>query len=205
MDHELVYLDLRGRAEAIRLMLTLAGLPFTDTRIPYPEWPAHKSRAPIGQVPYLVVRDGDQVTTIPQSFAILRHLGRVHGFYGATEAERVQCDVVGDALADLRASYVFVRFGPGSKDPAAVERFFSEQLPLHIGRLTTLLAGGPGAFFVAETPTWADVAVFDGLDAVSLLRPSALDAAPELQAFVDRMRAIPAIGRYLAERPEGNR
>lgn len=53
---KLVYFDMKGRAEAIRLALHIGGIPFEDTRITYAEFtPEMKETLPFGQLPILEI------------------------------------------------------------------------------------------------------------------------------------------------------
>ncbi|MEQ1503447.1 MAG: glutathione S-transferase [Myxococcota bacterium] len=204
--YEVVYFDIRGRAEPIRLLLALAGQAFDDTRHAFDAWPVHKPTTPLGQAPVLVERDGTTELRIPQSQAILRHLARVHGLYGATEAEHVACDVVVETCGDLRQALAPLRFGPGANDPVAKQKFLTEALPDHLGRMRRLLAAGPkSGWFVAEAPTWADITAFDTVEVLHGFEASSLADAPELLAFADRMRAVPQIAAYLTARAAANR
>ena len=91
---ELLYFPIRGRAEAVRLLLADNGVEFTDTRIGGDAWAARKPTAHFGQVGGIhrlfsfslstqmpvLYDDGFQVV---QSNAILRHLGRKFNLYGS--------------------------------------------------------------------------------------------------------------------------
>ena len=41
-QYKLTYFDVRGRAETIRMMLTMSGQKFNDVRIQLHDWPQHK-------------------------------------------------------------------------------------------------------------------------------------------------------------------
>jgi len=71
---KLTYFDAPGRAESIRVTLTLAGLPFEDHRIRFTEFAELKASGafPLGSVPVLAV-DGVQLT---QTGAMLRYAAR---------------------------------------------------------------------------------------------------------------------------------
>ena len=43
---KLTYFNVRARAEFLRLMLAQAGVPYTDERITFQEWPALKPSEP---------------------------------------------------------------------------------------------------------------------------------------------------------------
>jgi hypothetical protein len=51
--YSLHYFNGRGRAEAIRLILTQAGQEFEDHRHSSDEWAKLKSQMPLGQIPVL--------------------------------------------------------------------------------------------------------------------------------------------------------
>lgn len=70
---ELIYFDLPGRGEAIRLSMTVAGMKFIDTRVQQEEWEHVKPTTPQGVVPVLKING----QTIAQSAAILSYIGSV--------------------------------------------------------------------------------------------------------------------------------
>lgn len=73
--YTLTYFDSPGRAEPIRVALRVAGLPFVDRRLKFPEFMEAKARGefPLGSVPMLEV-DGVRIV---QTAAILRYVARV--------------------------------------------------------------------------------------------------------------------------------
>ena len=93
----IAYFEGRARIEPIRVMLEELAIPYEDERVSFEAWDAMKSGTPFGALPSY--RSGDIV--IFQSHAIIRHLARVHGLYGTTEADRVRCDVIEEAISDL--------------------------------------------------------------------------------------------------------
>ena len=203
--YALYYFPLRGRAEPIRLLLHLAGQAFEDHRIAGPDWAALKPESPLGQMPFLVESDASGTRRIPQSLSILRHLARRYDLYGKDAAAALACDVLVDTCSDLRTSLSPLQFGASAKDPELRARYGQETLPTHLRRLARLHAQGPGGFFVGEGPTWADLLAFDSLEAVLALFPEALADQPELAGFVARVRALPALLAYLAERAAAGR
>ena len=72
----LSYFELRGRAEASRLLLGDLGVEFIERRITSPEeWAALKLDVPFASLP----RYQDDRVDLTQSHAILRYLARAHG------------------------------------------------------------------------------------------------------------------------------
>lgn len=72
---KLTYFDIEGVAEPVRLALALAGVPFEDVRVKFPDWPELKPKTPYGQLPILQIDDNPEVMT--QSGAMLRYCGKV--------------------------------------------------------------------------------------------------------------------------------
>ena len=66
------------RGEAIRMLLTHAGIPYTDNVIEFGSWKEVKLSMPNKQIPAIEFKDGDKVG---QSHAILRFLGLKYGYY----------------------------------------------------------------------------------------------------------------------------
>jgi len=54
----LVYFDLMGRGEPIRLLLNHAGVQFKDERFTFEEWPKIKPTAVGGSLPNIRFEDG---------------------------------------------------------------------------------------------------------------------------------------------------
>ncbi|KAH7478973.1 hypothetical protein KRP22_010975 [Phytophthora ramorum] len=74
---KLTYFASAGRAETLRLVFYVGGVPFEDKRITHAQFVAMKDSLPLGQVPILEV-DGEVFT---QSHAMLRYAGRLGGLY----------------------------------------------------------------------------------------------------------------------------
>jgi glutathione S-transferase len=77
---KVIYFDAYGRAEAIRMLLSKAGVAFEDERHTFAEWFGGKkveTASEFGQLPIVEI-DGKQYT---QTGSILRLLGKQHGYY----------------------------------------------------------------------------------------------------------------------------
>jgi glutathione S-transferase len=202
-SYELIYFPVQGRAEPVRLLLTLAGRPWKRVDVAREQWATLKAEMPLGQMPVLVERDDHGTRTIPQSQAILRHLARTLGLAGSTEAETLAADVAAETALDAGSGYGPLLYGPGRGDRAAWEKHFTEVCPVHGKRLAGLLerAPDPAGFFAGAAPLWGDIVVFQVLHATQAMWPTSLDAFPTLRAFHDRVAALPALRGYLASRP----
>ncbi|UQA62426.1 glutathione S-transferase family protein [Polyangium aurulentum] len=203
-ERELVYFDIRGRAEPIRLLLAYTRTPHVDRGIKREDWPAVKATVPLGQVPILIERSSEGEIVIPQSQAILRHLARELDAYGPTPHARARCDIAAETVLELRAAWNRVAYFPGwLKDQAATEAHYRETLPRFRAWFERALEESEARgdrFFAANRPTYADFLVFDTLDAHLLVEPSCLDGHGASQRFMDDMRALPGVSEYLAGR-----
>ena len=93
----IAYFEGRARVEPIRVILEELAIPYEFQKVTFETWVRMKGETPFGALPSY--RKGDM--EIFQSHAIIRHLARVHDLYGSTEAERIRCDVIEEALSDL--------------------------------------------------------------------------------------------------------
>ena len=75
---KLYYFDLYARGEPIRMMLTLAKVPFEDCRLTGQSWMELKPTLEYGQMPVLELDDGTQLS---QSTAIYEYVAAIHGFH----------------------------------------------------------------------------------------------------------------------------
>jgi glutathione S-transferase len=128
MTIKLYYFDGYGRAEAIRMLLTKAKVPFEDVRIASKDWTTKKAELPLefGQVPAIDI-DGQVYT---QTGAILRLLGKQHGYYSedAFEAWRIDSGIAG--FADLAKEYYDFLFDTNEETKKiACEKFFATTYP----------------------------------------------------------------------------
>merc|ERR1712060_646632 len=95
---KLTYFKLHAKGDPIRMLLSHAGVQYTDRAIGFDEWPALKATMPAGQVP-LWEQDGKVYN---QANAIIRMLGRQHGYYPQDDAmEAFNIDWALEAQADF--------------------------------------------------------------------------------------------------------
>lgn len=202
-SYELLYFQIHGRAEPIRLLFTLVGQPFTDTALSREQWKTAKASMPLFQLPVLVERTAQGERRIPQSQAILRHLARTFGLDGANEDERVRADVVAETCVDVAAGISALLYGAGKGNAELADKYWSETWKTNLAKLAALLEAAPASadgLFVAKQPSYADVNAFQLLHTHLAMRASCLDAAPALRAFHDRMAALPQWSGYLGSR-----
>jgi prostaglandin-H2 D-isomerase / glutathione transferase len=96
--HELIYFDMTGRGEPVRILLHSAGVQFTDTRIKFADWGPMQPTTPLGALPILKV-DG---TAHVQSVALMRYAAKLAGFYPTQNPlEALVVDEVLDSCNEL--------------------------------------------------------------------------------------------------------
>eukprot|EP01137_Pigoraptor_chileana_P034675 Opistho-2@27578 len=188
-EYKLLYFGIRGRGEAIRLLLADNGLAFDDAKAE--NWPQLKPTLPFKQLP--VFYDGDFV--IPQSNAILRHLGRAHNLYGSSPREAARIDFINDAVEDQRLAYARLIY----REYDTHKQQFIDALPATFENFEALLAannGGSG-FLVGDKISFADYNMFDLLDIHLVLAPDCLKSFPLLTAYHGRIAARPNVAKHI--------
>ena len=140
------YFPARGRAEPVRLALAAAGQEWFEPPVePILSLYLYRSLLesyPFRQLPRFVDGRGERAVDIAQSTAILRHVARRFGLYGADDYERAFADMVVEAAAgDLRARLREAWFAARRGDAAAVERYCATVLA---AEADLLASGAPG-------------------------------------------------------------
>ncbi len=189
----IAYFDARARVEPIRVILEELAIPYEDQRISFENWIEMKSATPFGALPSY--RSGD--LEIFQTHAIIRHLARVHDLYGSTEAERVRCDVIEEALSDLNE---LVGKAPWRNDFAKQRAdYVANELGPALERLERFLESNqdPAGFWVGSSLTFVDLVAFALLDSTGAMFPEAMEKCPALREFRDRIARRPRIAAYL--------
>eukprot|EP00276_Gloeochaete_wittrockiana_P007175 CAMPEP_0184653682 /NCGR_PEP_ID=MMETSP0308-20130426/11408_1 /TAXON_ID=38269 /ORGANISM="Gloeochaete witrockiana, Strain SAG 46.84" /LENGTH=160 /DNA_ID=CAMNT_0027089283 /DNA_START=72 /DNA_END=551 /DNA_ORIENTATION=- len=159
MKIRLTYLDGRGRAEAIRLILNECDLEFEDKRITRDEYVQMKRTGllPFGQLP-IIDFDGFQLV---QSKAIIRYIARLKGLYGCDAKEGALCDMISEALTDVNVLASAWFYSTEDKRPV-VEANYESVLPSWLAYFENLLkTSHHKSYFVGDRLTYADILVFD--------------------------------------------
>eukprot|EP00039_Didymoeca_costata_P015182 m.254190 g.254190 ORF g.254190 m.254190 type:complete len:224 (+) comp16168_c0_seq6:102-773(+) len=99
-DVKITYFPLSGRAESLRLALTIAGINFSEESVTFPEWGAKKETTPWGSLPTIDLSNG---TRLSQQRAILRFIGKHTGIYPEDPVLAARCDELMDAMEDMQS------------------------------------------------------------------------------------------------------
>ncbi len=142
---------------------------------------------------------------IPETFAILNHLGRKYGMLGDTEVARVRCDVTIEIWRDY-GNRIAHTFGALSKSEADRKRFVGEELPELLNPIEIYYGarGTETPYWAGEVITIADFVAFDMIDGAASQFPDALARFPALKTFRAHFANRPNIERYLvsSRRPD---
>jgi glutathione S-transferase len=199
----LTYFDSPGRAEPLRVALSLANIPFEDRRLKFPEFMALKQQGafPLGSVPVLEV-DG---RAIVQTAAMLRYVAHLAGggLYPADAREALIVDSVVDTLNDTMSHALLPSLFERDMEKKLEMRraLLAGPLTLSLRYLEGLVAESPGPFVTGATLTIADILLgitvqqyrsgtLDGLG------PEVLEAYPRLRALGDAYAAHPGVVAY---------
>ena len=189
----IIYFDIRARAEPIRLILEELRIEYEDHQVRPEDWPELKPKTPFGWLPAYRERDLE----IWQSHAIYRHLARVHDLYGSNEEQRVRCDVVEEALADLNTLIGRAPWRPEFEKTR--EDFIKSELSPALAQLERFLQTNEMgiSFWVGSCLTFVDLIAFAFFDGTRAMFPEAMADCPVLQEFCDGIAARPRIAAYL--------
>jgi len=192
---KIIYFDIRGRAETIRLLFEELGEPYDEHRLRSPEeWAAMKPETPFGALP--IYQEGD--LEFAQTQAIYRHIARTRGLYGKSEREHIECDVAEEAINEAIGNLwqVFWQRDYAAQLPTFAAGPFGGVLK-NLERWFTRASPTP-RFWVGDALTYVDAFAFRLLDEVEALVPRGLDATPALRTFHRAYAARPRAAAYIA-------
>ncbi|KAJ3409064.1 hypothetical protein HDV05_004596 [Chytridiales sp. JEL 0842] len=201
-QYKLLYFNIRGLGEEIRLFLNDRQIPHEDERVS--NWPEiKKDFAPLHQLPNLIVSsptDGSSFR-VPQSRSILRFLARKYNGYGKTEEETYRCDIIADTVNDWRSRYTPTVYREWD-DLAAREVYLTQTVPRYLNAFEYFLNDFKTNWFSGAESGFADAMVWELLDIhVSLFalagKGDLFEGVPTLKAFYDAYKQKPGIKAYI--------
>ena len=192
---QILYFDIRGRAEPIRLLLEFVGVSYVDKQVTLEEWESIRATTPFRRMP--VYSEGK--LDIPEAFAIMNYLGRKYGLLGETELARVRCDITIEAWRDYGNRVANV-FGALSNSEDARTAFLEEEQPALLSDLETfyLDRDQQSPYWAGGTPTISDMAAFHLIEGLANQFPKVLQKFGGLRDFHEHFAAEPNVKEYLA-------
>ncbi|XP_050413747.1 probable glutathione S-transferase 5 [Patella vulgata] len=198
-SYKLVYFDLRGRGEIVRLCFHAAGVTFDEERIDYPsEWTAEKkAAAPFGELPYLEI-DGKKFA---QSGAIASYISREYGLYGDSALENLFIDGVVALTVDYFDTWVRSYFEEDANKKVELEtKLKNEVLPKFLGHLEKVLTDSGSGFCSGQRLTLADLAVHHTLEVSYRDFPDIYANYPKVVENRKKVESLPRLKSYLSSR-----
>lgn len=211
----LVYFNLRGRGDVIRLALAQTGVDWAEEGVDYAAMKQGGADFPFAQAPAFK-HNGLRVV---QMDAILRYIGREWGLYGTNNAESTQIDMIMGGVESLRGEYVKLcyagQFSEEAKNAYKMNHVDAAGLATHnngahmqyledlLARSDSFVATG---FAVGNKVSLADFHLYDlvHLHVRPACLPAEMQAFPNLMRLHDNVAALPAIKAFLESdrRPE---
>ncbi|KAM4797212.1 glutathione S-transferase Mu 4-like [Rhinophrynus dorsalis] len=192
------YWDIRGLAHAIRLLLEYTGTQYEEKLYVTGEAPDYdksqwldekeKLGLDFPNLPYLL--DGDVKLT--QSNTILRYIARKNGLCGKSEKEKINVSLIENQAMDFRMGLVSIAYNPQFE---TLKGPYLQKLPVALTRLSHFL--GDRHWFAGGEITFVDFLMYDVLDQHRMLEPTCFQEFKNLQDFLTRFEALPAIASYM--------
>ena len=179
---QLVYFEVRAKAEALRMCLAHGNIPYKEETVASyfgKPWSEAKKEAPFGQLPLLVV-DGK---VLAQSGSQVRYVASLSNLIPADPFQQAFCDSVFEAAQELNSGNPIVNVFRGEQFLRKKEEYFIMFGP-KLANIAQLLDSSTGPFFLGEQPYYCDFAVYHQLDISRLLTPGCVDAYPKVSAFL---------------------
>jgi len=209
------YWGIRGLAQPIRFLLVSAGVPFSEVRLGVlqdgtllneseesEDWDSVRSTLgmPFPNLPYLIDTSGGPLVSLSQSNAILRYLARRFDYYGDSENDRIEIDVLQDEAYDFRNEIIDTAYTLGEEYAAVFEQFSTNTLPHYLDSFETYLAQRDNKnFFVGSRLSLVDFILYELFWQMTLMVPNSITATsrPTLFAFINAFEKAPRIANYL--------
>jgi glutathione S-transferase len=203
------YFDIRGKAEAIRMLLEQSGLTFEEVRFTGAEWRnsikkeyLEKKITKFGQVPVLSIGEDKHLV---QTNSILRYVARTVDAYGTDIDSQYQIDMIMDGVEDWRGCYVELVYGNYDEQL----NNYLKSIPSTLEKYESLLQDNQQntdqrVYFVGDKWSVADICVFDMLEHLLRLDSNCLNQYTLLNKFHQLFSQEPRIRAYLdsGKRPE---
>ena len=200
---DLIYFDVRARAECARMTLAYGGIPynFTDTQGYFGcDFMTAKTsgKLPWGQLPLLAV-DGKLIS---QSGSINRYVASLvtkPDFIPKDPVKAALVDALHETAQDLFRIMPIVNLWTEAKWSEEKEEYFTKTLPSKLPALVKML--GSQKYFCGDAPTYADFALFTIMDLVRLVEPGVVSQHANITAWMARVEQLPGVKEYLESRP----
>ena len=208
------YWGIRGLAQPIRFLLTCAEVPFSELRLGVfqngtlmkkeeeeKDWKQVRStlNMPFPNLPYLIDNSASTPIELTQSNTILRYLARRFDFYGDSELEQSEIDLLQDEAYDFRNEIIKTAYTLGEEYNDVYDHFTNNTLLGYLHSFKQYLANQKNqTFFVGNRLSLVDFVFYELLWQMKLMVPGSITEAaqPMLFTFINHFEAIPQIAAY---------
>mmetsp|Transcript_19779 Transcript_19779/g.24399 ORF Transcript_19779/g.24399 Transcript_19779/m.24399 type:complete len:236 (-) Transcript_19779:225-932(-) len=176
----LTYFPIAGKAEPIRLAFAAGDVAFTNKVMTFGEFTDSKSSLPLGQLPLLDIEEGEFKSTVTQSSAILRYIGKMGGLYPKDDdVIAMRIDEIMSILDDFTAPLILTVQGPvralisdnqewSTEEKVAIrKRWIAQTLPRFLGNIENVLSKSESGWTVGDSLTIADLKLYCELNWIS--------------------------------------
>lgn len=209
------YWGIRGLGQPIRFLLVAADVPFSEVRLGVlqdgtilhenkeaKDWSSVRSKLdmPFPNLPYLIDTSGASPVSLSQSNAILRYLARRFDFYGDSETDRIEIDILQEQAYDFRNEIVDTAYTLGEGYAAAFKHFSNNILPQYMDGFEIYLANrDQGNYFVGGRLSLVDFVLYELVWQMTLMVPNSITDTnrPALFAFIREFEKEPRIANYM--------
>ncbi len=214
-DFTLGYWGIRGLGQPIRFLLVCAGVPFSEIRLGVlqngtlmnkdeedEDWANVRSTLtmPFPNLPYLIDSRGSTPVKLTQSNAILRYLARDLDFYGDSESEHTEIDVLQDQAYDFRNEIIQTTYTPGEEYNDVYKHFSTHTLPRYLNSFDSYLAAREDKnFFVGRRLSLVDFVLYELFWQMALMVPNSItdSCRASLFRYINAFEDIPRIAAYM--------
>ncbi|KAK3554709.1 hypothetical protein QTP70_032627 [Hemibagrus guttatus] len=188
------YFNGRGKMESIRWLLAVAGVEFEEVYLTTEE--QFRKLVDDGallfhQVP-LVEMDGMKLV---QTKAILNYIAGKYNLYGKDIKERLMIDMYSEGARDIMDMIMILPFSPADQKQKQLDKIQVKVKERSLPAYEKALA--QSQYLVGSQLSCADVHLLEATLMLEELFPTILSTFPKLQEFQKRMKAIPAINKFL--------
>ena len=202
---KLTYFDIDGgRGEVIRLILSIAGIEFSDIRVNFQQFNEIKPDLPLGSLPTLEI-DGVKYT---QANSMARYFGKQAGLYPEDPWQAFLCDEIMDIIEDIGNALYSTRGLQGEALKEARTKVVNGPLTRGLQLLEKRLNKAGGMYMIGETFSIADLKVYEIL---SMLASGRIDhiptdfpekATPKLAEHINKVLDYPGVKAYYENRKQ---
>nr|ABA56496.1 glutathione transferase [Clonorchis sinensis] len=202
----LFYFNVRGRAEAIRMVLHANDVSFEDVRFDKDQWSERKHEFPGGKLPLLQVREegSQEKKTYTESMAIARVLAKHYSMMGDSEEEYYKIERMIGQCADLDKEFVNVFFAREDQKKEVLEKAMGGEVPRLLELICKSLSESGGKFVAGNKVTLGDICLMASMENVRRADPQLLKTkySTLLALEAEVFKVLPKLADYVKTRPE---